>query len=65
MRGGKAEEAKLLCRSATTVSGGRVKSAHSWQDTELPNTDPQECEGSRGDDGRTRSHTLHSRDSEG
>lgn len=37
--------ATLLCRGAATVSGRCIKSTHSWQDTELPNVDPQECEG--------------------
>lgn len=32
-------------QGAATVSGRRIKATHSWQDTELPNTDPEECEG--------------------
>ncbi len=47
--------ATLLCRRAVTVSGRRIKATHSWQDTELPNTDPQECEGIH--EGHTHTHT--------
>lgn len=35
----------IKCEGIGEASGRSIKSSHSWQDTDLPNTDPLECEG--------------------